>query len=78
MATADEYAAWIVQNQSKRGTPEFQTVAQAYELAKQEESQAVPTAPQGGSFARGFASYGPQLRETVGGVQTLLGAGVES
>ena len=30
MATADDYAAWIVQNAAKRGTPDFDTVAQAY------------------------------------------------
>lgn len=40
MATADEYAAWIVSNPTKRGTPEFNTVAQAYELAKSEETTA--------------------------------------
>ena len=38
MATADEYAAWIVKNSSKRGTPEFDTVAQAYQQAKGEEN----------------------------------------
>jgi hypothetical protein len=41
MATADEYAAWIVQNSAKRGTPDFDTVARAYELAKSEETTAV-------------------------------------
>jgi len=40
MATADEYAAWIVKNAAKRGTPEFDTVAKAYELAKGEETTA--------------------------------------
>ncbi len=40
MATADEYAAWIVKNSAKRGTPEFDTVAQAYQLAKSEENTA--------------------------------------
>jgi hypothetical protein len=40
MATADEYAAWIVKNSAKRGTPEFDTVAQAYQLAKSEENAA--------------------------------------
>jgi hypothetical protein len=39
MATANEYAAWIIQNADKRGTPEFETVAQAYQVAKSEESQ---------------------------------------
>lgn len=34
MATADEYAAWIVKNADKKGTPEFDTVAQAYQSAR--------------------------------------------
>ena len=34
MASAEKYAEWIVSNQDKRGTPEFETVAQAYKLAK--------------------------------------------
>ena len=34
MATADEYAAWIVKNADKRGTPEFDTVATAYKDAR--------------------------------------------
>ena len=34
MATAEEYASWIVANADKKGTPEFNTVAQAYNLAK--------------------------------------------
>lgn len=37
MATADDYAAWIVKNADKRGTPEFNTVSQAYQAAKSEE-----------------------------------------
>lgn len=40
MATADQYAQWIVENQDKKGSPEFQTVAQAYQEAKQEEAMA--------------------------------------
>jgi hypothetical protein len=34
MATADDYAAWIVKNADKKGTPEFETVAQAYRASK--------------------------------------------
>ena len=34
MATADEYAAWIVKNADKKGTPEFDTVATAYQDAR--------------------------------------------
>lgn len=36
MATADEYASWIVKNADKKGTEEFSIVAQAYEQAKAE------------------------------------------
>ena len=41
MATAQEYAAWIVKNADKRGTPEFDIVAQAYQFAKSQETTAV-------------------------------------
>jgi len=44
MATAAEYAAWIVQNKAKQGTPEFNTVAQAYEMAKSQENMAAQAA----------------------------------
>ena len=33
MATADDYAAWIVKNADKKGTPEFDIVAGAYQEA---------------------------------------------
>lgn len=40
MATAAQYADWIVRNKDKKGTPEFDTVAQAYRLAKEQEGAA--------------------------------------
>ncbi len=64
MATADEYAAWIVKNPTKRGTPEFDTVAKAYELAKQEENTKQFTAQ----------DVAPQPQQPGIGEQ-LLGAG---
>ncbi len=45
MATADDYAGWIIKNAAKKGTPEFDTVAAAYREALAEE-QAAPTAPE--------------------------------
>ena len=45
MATADEYAAWIVKNADKRGTPEFDTVAKAYEMAKADPATPVDDRP---------------------------------
>jgi len=41
MANAERYAQWIVENQDKQGTPEFDTVANAYRAARAE----VPAAP---------------------------------
>lgn len=40
MATASEYATWIVQNKDKQGTPEFETVAEAYQIAKRSQNLA--------------------------------------
>lgn len=39
MASADEYAAWIVQNADKKGTPDFETVAKAYKASKRKAVQ---------------------------------------
>lgn len=39
MSEAEKYADWIVKNADKRGTPEFDTVAQAYQTAKQMSSE---------------------------------------
>ena len=38
MATAEQYAQWIVDNADKKGTPEFDTVARAYQ-----ETRGIPT-----------------------------------
>lgn len=48
MATADDYAAWIIKNQNRKGTPEFDTVAQAYKLAKADSSAAPAYDPSAG------------------------------
>ena len=37
MANANQYAEWLVNNEAKKGTPEFETVAQAYREARAEE-----------------------------------------
>lgn len=42
MASAEDYANWIVANPGKKGTPEFETVAQAYRAAKGATAPAVP------------------------------------
>jgi len=48
MATPDQYAQWIVANEAKKGTPEFDTVVQAYQDSKKLEGQKLAL-QQGGS-----------------------------
>lgn len=43
MSKAEDYAKWIVDNQDKQGTPEFETVAAAYKAARE---QSAPTLKQ--------------------------------
>ena len=47
MATAEEYAAWIVKNADKQGTPEFDTVARAYQSVRgQTSAKPIDAAPE--------------------------------
>jgi hypothetical protein len=72
MATADEYAAWIVQNRAKRGTRDFETVVQAYEQAKQEEGRAqAPGAPQAAQPQQFVAP--PAVRPAETGPEPTIG-----
>lgn len=68
MATAEQYADWIVRNKDKKGTPEFETVAQAYQVAKQQESvtaqaaSGIPAARRGPERFTGFSrDVGPAM-----------------
>lgn len=84
MATADEYAAWIVKNADKRGTPEFDVVARAYKAASAEvtpkqkapEPKYDPTAG-GGEFsiATPFGRIETGLKTPEWLDRTLAGAG---
>lgn len=47
MAKAEDYAKWIVANQDKQGTPDFETVAKAYQEAKAAEGLQAAPAPAG-------------------------------
>lgn len=67
MATAEDYASWIVNNQDKKGTPEFDTVAQAYRQAKSGMPQKadISAAPQEQSTSL-FKRISPTKREYTG------------
>lgn len=75
MATADEYAAWIVQNANKRGTPEFDTVAQAYQLAKAPAPPAQVSDPSIGGGTLQFGPFDTGIRTPQWLDRTLAGAG---
>lgn len=53
MASAEQYAQWIIDNQDKQGTPEFDTVVQAYQQSKGPvaASQKFRTALQGATYS---------------------------
>lgn len=58
MASAEQYAQWIVDNQDKRGTKQFEIVAQAYRQARAE----VPT-PTAVSASASPSTPGPETYE---------------
>lgn len=58
MATPDEYAAWIVKNADKKGTPEFDIVAKAYQQAKSAPTLVAPaTVPENHDYQAGLAKH---------------------
>lgn len=87
MATADQYASWIVANQDKKGTPEFETVASAYKQARGESSASASPAPSSAKpEPRSFlAETGRQLGlsarhgiEGVGGTLDMLASPIRA
>lgn len=81
MAKAEQYAQWIVANQNKKGTPEFETVAAAYREAKQLEAgdtaaQRKEAREAGARLPTGVKATLQGLRgATLGFIDELAGAG---
>jgi hypothetical protein len=69
MASAAEYAQWITANKDKKGTPEFEKVAKAYEVAKLRGVASSPTGE--GSPAQNIQ------KNVVTGLANLAGAPVD-
>lgn len=72
MASAEEYASWIVKNANLKGTPQFETVAQAYKEAKAEESLAA-----GGEEIGTSVLSGEPTRQEAGLGRKLLQSGIK-
>jgi len=81
MATSDEYAQWIVNNADKRGTPEFNTVAAAYQDSKQstpvpKENNALLEQVRG--FSKAFGHHVMNLPHGIAqGVENIVNAGAQ-
>lgn len=75
MATADEYAAWIVKNSDKRGTPEFDTVAKAYQSSRSATTPEPAYNPTEGmsTFDKAAAGFGKAIVDTGRGVGQFVG-----
>lgn len=75
MATAEDYGRWIVENADKRGTPEFDTVARAYRMARAEPQKAVSYSPTEGmsGFDKFAAGMGKAIVDTGRGIGQLTG-----
>lgn len=72
MGSADDYAAWIVKNQDKRGTPDFATVAAAYQQAKNQENPPAPPPPEEVSpMQAALISAGKSITRLGQGAQNL-------
>ena len=75
MATADDYAKWIVDNASKKGTADFDTVTKAYQEAKASEI----STPQGYDFGKTISSAPGSLYEnTVGGLVNMVSSPLQT
>jgi hypothetical protein len=74
MATAEQYADWIVKNKDKQGTPEFNTVAEAYKIARNEPiaPQEMPKVTDSMSFTdKALAGIGKSFADTGRGLKQL-------
>lgn len=69
MAGADDYANWLVKNEALKGTPQFNTVAEAYKEAKAEESLAAGQQEGAGQsvlYERPQVGVGRKLAQSAG------------
>jgi hypothetical protein len=81
MATAQEYADWIVRNADKKGTPEFETVAKAYsavraqaQTAKDDKKFAFDPERDMTGTDRVLAGMGKAFTDVARGAGQLVGA----
>lgn len=69
----ESYAQWLVDNQDKRGTPEFDTVAQAYKSLRSQPAVAEPAPSTERTFGEAAKDVAAGLTTGVGGLVQLPG-----
>lgn len=74
MASAEDYAAWIVKNADKKGTPDFDKVAQAYQIAKSQPTNDGMGAADVPWYENAAAGVGKAMYDTARGAGQLVGA----
>lgn len=77
MATSEQYAEWIVANQAKKGTPEFETVAQAYRVSRQAKPAEAPQFERDARNPAAGMSGVDQFRAGAGKALVDIGRGVK-
>lgn len=65
MASAEDYANWIVANQDKKGSPEFETVANAYKIARGQPEESSTMKNVGAGLVRGAGAIGSTILAPV-------------
>ena len=77
MPDVNKYAEWIVANQDKKGTPEFDTVATAYKQMRGQTAaptELTPDFTMGEQFSRGLERGTMRLKSTFGDVLPAMAA----
>lgn len=78
MASVEQYAQWLVNNQDKKGTPDFETVANAYRSLRSSSelpAPAVSTQPAGFSFKDLATAFGQGAVGSTEALANVVGAG---
>jgi len=77
MATAEQYADWIVKNADKRGSPEFETVAKAYQQVRAGSASAAekPSDPADSGGTLQFGPFDTGIKTSPAIERGLAGAG---
>ena len=72
----ENYAQWLINNEDKRGTPEFETVAQAYKAMRSQSQLEQPDSAKASkerTFGEAAKDIAAGLTTGVGGVVQLPG-----